>query len=104
MNVTEKTGKVVGMLSVVDSEDLVVMTENGILIRQPIKDIRTIGRNTQGVRLIRLDQDDSIADITVVARDDNELEIGNGGEDDQDTIFDEDSLFENNEGVQPPLL
>lgn len=81
MNVTEKTGKVCGILSVVDTEDLVVMTRNGVLIRQPIKDIRTIGRNTQGVRLIRLDEGDSISDITVVARDDNE---------DQD-MFDEDT-------------
>ncbi len=81
MNVTEKTGKVCGILSVVDTEDLVVMTRNGVLIRQPIKDIRTIGRNTQGVRLIRLDEGDTISDITVVARDDN----------DEQDMFDEDT-------------
>lgn len=69
MNVTPRTGAVVGMLSVLDSEDLVVVTERGVLIRQPIIDIRTIGRNTQGVRLIRLDEDDRIADITLVSRD-----------------------------------
>ncbi len=68
MNVTPRTGAVVGMLSVLDSEDLVVVTERGVLIRQPIIDIRTIGRNTQGVRLIRLDRDDRIADITLVSR------------------------------------
>ena len=68
MNVTPKTGKVVRMLSVVDTEDLVVITEKGILIRQPIKAIRTIGRNTQGVKLIRLGADDTIADITIVSR------------------------------------
>lgn len=68
MNVTPKTGKVVRMLSVVDTEDLVVMTEKGILIRQPVKAIRTIGRNTQGVKLIRLGTDDTIADITIVSR------------------------------------
>jgi DNA gyrase subunit A len=69
MNVTPKTGSVVRMLSAVDSEDLVVMTQKGVIIRQPVKDIRTIGRNTQGVRLIRLGDDDSIADITAVSRD-----------------------------------
>ncbi len=69
MNITEKTGKVVGLLSASDTEDLVVMTTNGILIRQAIKPIRTIGRNTQGVRLIRLDKGDTIADITTVAKD-----------------------------------
>lgn len=72
MNLTQKTGEVVKMLSASDSDDLVVITTNGILIRQAIKAIRTIGRNTQGVRLIRLDEGDSIADITTVTR---ELEI-----------------------------
>ncbi|MBX3042368.1 MAG: DNA gyrase subunit A [Candidatus Kapabacteria bacterium] len=73
MNLTSKTGKVIGLLPANDSEDLVVMTVNGILIRQSIKNIRTIGRNTQGVRLIRLDEGDKIADITTVNRDDDEI-------------------------------
>jgi DNA gyrase subunit A len=78
MNVTEKTGKVVGIISPLDAEDLIVMTHNGILIRQPVKDIRTIGRNTQGVKLIRLEEGDQIADITTVTRDeDDESETGN---------------------------
>jgi len=72
MNVTEKTGKVVGILPAIDADDLVVMTVNGILIRQSINHIRIIGRNTQGVKLIRLDDGDSIADITCVARDDED--------------------------------
>lgn len=72
MNLTTKTGKVVGLLPAIDSEDLVVMTVGGILIRQSIKQIRTIGRNTQGVRLIRLDDGDKIADIATVNRDDDE--------------------------------
>ncbi len=74
MNITRKTGEVIGILSVVDTEDLVVITTKGILIRQPIIDIRTIGRNTQGVRLIRLDEGDSIADITCVAREETPLD------------------------------
>lgn len=72
MNVTQKTGKVVGLLTAFDTQDLVVMTTNGVLIRQNISDIRTIGRNTQGVKLIRLDEGDSIADITTVTRDDDD--------------------------------
>ncbi len=72
MNVTEKTGRVIGLLTALDTEDLVVMTVNGILIRQNIEDIRIIGRNTQGVRLIRLDEGDMIADITVVTREDDD--------------------------------
>ncbi len=71
MNITPKTGKIVGMKSVVDSQDLIVITVKGILIRQSIKPIRTIGRNTQGVKLIRLDPGDTIADITTVTREEN---------------------------------
>jgi DNA gyrase subunit A len=77
MNLTPRTGRVVGLLSAMDTEDLVVVTYNGVLIRQPVKDIRTIGRNTQGVKLIRLDDGDTIADITVVSR---EEAIANGEE------------------------
>jgi DNA gyrase subunit A len=72
MNVTEKTGEICAILEVTDIEDLVVMTTNGILIRQPVRDIRQLGRNTQGVKLIRLDEGDSIADITTVTRDDDD--------------------------------
>lgn len=72
MNVTSKTGQVVSLTDITDSDDLVVMTQKGILIRQPADSIRVIGRNTQGVRLIRLDEGDTIADITVVPRDDEE--------------------------------
>ncbi len=72
MNVTDKTGKVVSIIEVTDSDDLVVMTQGGILIRQPASEIRVIGRNTQGVRLIRLDEGDTIADITSVPRDEED--------------------------------
>lgn len=77
MNITEKTGKICAILEVKDVEDLVVITENGILIRQPVKDIRLSGRNTQGVRLIRLEEGDAIADITTVTKEEDE---GNGEE------------------------
>lgn len=83
MNVTEKTGEVVAIMEVEDNEDLVVMSTNGVLIRQHVKDIRIIGRNTQGVRLIRLDDGDNIADITAVPHED-EVE-----EDDSELLTDE---------------
>jgi DNA gyrase subunit A len=72
MNVTSKTGKVVRLVTALDTQDLIVMTVNGILIRQAIERIRTIGRNTQGVKLIRLDEGDSIADITTIAHEEND--------------------------------
>ena len=84
MNITEKTGTICALLEVNDADDLVVITTNGILIRQPIKDIRQIGRNTQGVKLIRLEEGDQIADITTVTRDDDD-EAVEGTDDAADT-------------------
>lgn len=72
MNITEKTGEVVRLLTAVDTDDLIVITQKGILIRQHVAAIRTIGRNTQGVRLIRLDDGDSIADITTVSHEEDD--------------------------------
>jgi DNA gyrase subunit A len=81
MNITEKTGPICALLEVSDVEDLVVITTNGILIRQPVKDIRQLGRNTQGVKLIRLEEGDQIADITTVTRDDDEGDAIEGSDD-----------------------
>jgi DNA gyrase subunit A len=71
MNMTEKTGTICAILEVNDGEDLVVITTNGILIRQPVKDVRVLGRNAQGVKLIRLEEGDNIADITTVSREED---------------------------------
>lgn len=76
MNITDKTGEVVSIMEVQDTDDLVVMTTGGILIRQPVKDVRIIGRNTQGVRLIRLEEGDQIADITTVPHEEDGEEGG----------------------------
>lgn len=74
MNVTPKTGPVVAIHTVQDGDDVVVMTARGILIRQPVRGIPVLGRNTQGVRLIRLDADDVIADVTIVPHEEEEAE------------------------------
>ena len=66
MNVTPKTGPVVAIRTVRDEDDVVVITARGILIRQPVQGIPVLGRNRQGVRLIRLAAGDTIADVTVV--------------------------------------
>ena len=79
MNITDKTGEVVSIMEVQDSDDLVVMTTGGILIRQPVKDVRIIGRNTQGVRLIRLEEGDQIADITTVPHEEDEDDADENG-------------------------
>ncbi|MFN4908710.1 MAG: DNA gyrase subunit A [Bacteroidota bacterium] len=80
MNMTEKTGNICAVLEVSDSEDLVVITTNGILIRQPVKDVRQLGRNAQGVKLIRLEEGDGIADITTVSRDEDAATDEGAGE------------------------
>jgi DNA gyrase subunit A len=66
MNVTDKTGAVIAIKAVKEEEDLMIMNRSGLTIRMPVSDIRVMGRATQGVRVIRLDDDDSIADVTVV--------------------------------------
>jgi len=70
MRTTDKTGKMVAIMEVVDTDDLVVITDTGVLMRQPVAAIRTIGRITQGVRLIRLDEGASIASISRVVKED----------------------------------
>jgi len=73
MNVTKKTGPVVGMRIVDDGDDLLIITTLGTIIRQQVAKIRSIGRSTQGVRLIRLDKGDQVAGIArVVGRDEEE--------------------------------
>ncbi|MCF8262148.1 MAG: DNA gyrase subunit A [Melioribacteraceae bacterium] len=70
----EKIGKMIAMMEVADADELVIISTGGIVIRQGVKALRVMGRNTQGVRLVRLDEGDSIADIArVVPEDDVEV-------------------------------
>jgi DNA gyrase subunit A len=72
-----KTGKLVTIMEVVDSDDIMIITDQGIMIRQPVENINVIGRNTQGVRLLRLDDGAKISTITKVLKDeDNDGEAG----------------------------
>ncbi len=71
MRVTEKTGKMVSIMEVVDADDLIVITDKGVLMRQPVSQIRTIGRVTQGVKLVKLDDGTKISSISRVINDDN---------------------------------
>jgi DNA gyrase subunit A len=74
MNTTDKVGKVVAMKEVGDGDDIMVMTEGGMAIRQHVAEIRVLGRNTQGVRLIRLNDGDRITGIAVVPTEDERAE------------------------------
>ncbi|RYZ23358.1 MAG: DNA gyrase subunit A [Chitinophagaceae bacterium] len=64
ISVTDKTGALVGILDVAESEDLIITCKSGITIRMKVADIRELGRATQGVKLIRIDEGDEIAAIT----------------------------------------
>ena len=64
IQVTDKTGKLVGILDVTEKEDLMITCKSGITIRMPVNGISELGRATQGVKLIRLDEGDGIAAIT----------------------------------------
>ena len=71
---TEKTGSLVSILEVVDTDDIMIITSAGVMIRQATNEIRTIGRNTQGVRLIRLDEGAKISSVAKVVKEDEEEE------------------------------
>jgi DNA gyrase subunit A len=71
---SDKTGKMVAIREVTATDDVVIVTSNGMIIRQNASDIRVAGRNTQGVRLIRLEEGDTIADVAAVVADEGERE------------------------------
>jgi DNA gyrase subunit A len=71
LQVTSKTGALVTIKAVTDEDDLMITTAAGVTIRTPVRDISVIGRATQGVRVMRLDEGDEIADVAVVKPEDN---------------------------------
>jgi len=76
---TQKTGSLVSILEVVDTDDIMIITSAGVMIRQATNEIRTIGRNTQGVRLIRLDEGAKISSVAKVVKEEDEKEDDNEG-------------------------
>ena len=83
MNVTEKTGKLVALLEVTDNDDLMIINRSGITIRMAVNSLRVMGRATQGVRLIRLNDNDEISSVARVEKleeDEENAEIANTNE------------------------
>jgi DNA gyrase subunit A len=72
ISVTEKTGQLVAIKNVIDSDDLMIINKSGIAIRMAVDSLRVMGRATQGVRLIKVREDDSIAAVAKVMKDDDE--------------------------------
>lgn len=69
---TDRNGHVIGIKKANDDDELMLMTEKGITIRLPVKDVSIIGRNSQGVRLVRLEEGDKLAAIATVVKEDDE--------------------------------
>jgi DNA gyrase subunit A len=75
INITEKTGLLISIDSVTDNDDLMIINRSGLIIRLAVADLRVMGRATQGVRLINLRDNDSIAAVTKVEVEKEEDEI-----------------------------
>ncbi len=75
INITEKTGKLIAIKNVTDQDDLMIITKKGLTIRIPVDSIRVMGRATQGVRVIKIKEDDEIASVAKIAQ---EVEMNNG--------------------------
>jgi DNA gyrase subunit A len=74
ISVTEKTGNLVAIKNVTDSDDLMIINKSGIAIRMSVEDLRIMGRATQGVKLINIKGNDSIAAVAKVMKDDDDLD------------------------------
>jgi DNA gyrase subunit A len=76
ISVTEKTGKLVGMVDVAEKEDLMITCKSGVTIRMAVSAISEQGRATQGVKLIRIDEGDEIAALTRLDVEDEAVVLG----------------------------
>lgn len=81
INITEKTGALVALKSVTDNDDLMIITESGMTIRMAVESVRLMGRAAQGVRLINLKENDTIASVTRVGKSEDEIPNNNQLED-----------------------
>jgi DNA gyrase subunit A len=72
LKITGKNGKVVKTINVVDSDQIIVSTQKGIMIKTPVKDMRVMGRATQGVRIIKLNDSDHISDVASLSKEEDD--------------------------------
>jgi len=95
LNITEKTGALIAINNVTDDDDLMIINKSGLTIRMMVSDLRVMGRATQGVRLINIKGNDSIAAVTKVLREDEEIVLDENEEmNDADNSADIDSSEE----------
>jgi DNA gyrase subunit A len=91
LNITDKVGNLVAIKEVTDSDDLMIITTKGIAIRIHVADLRVMGRNTQGVKLIKLSEIDRIASVTRFIREEEEEEDTKENEGDSSAEVNEDN-------------
>ena len=72
LNITDKNGMLVALLAVGDDNDLVIITDSGVIMRMSMSQVSTLGRATQGVRLIRLKDDQKVATVSLILKEDEE--------------------------------
>jgi DNA gyrase subunit A len=86
LSITDKTGNLISIKDVTDENDLMIITRNGIAIRMRMEDVRVMGRATQGVRLIKIRENDNIASVAKVPKVEEE---GEDGEENQEANSDD---------------
>ena len=96
LNITEKTGQLIAINAVTDEDDLMIINKSGLTIRMMVSDLRIMGRATQGVRLINIKGNDSIAAVTKVLREEESVDIIEG-EENSGTEFDSSENIETQE-------
>ncbi len=97
LNISEKTGKLIAIKGVSENDDLMIINKSGITIRMSVSDLRVMGRATQGVRLIKLQENDEIAAVAKVEISEEEQELLNEQENDAEINGDEADIVDNNE-------
>lgn len=105
LNITEKTGNLISIKNVTDDDDLMIINKSGIAIRMAVRDLRVMGRATQGVRLIRIDDGDEIAAVAKVDIEPDDIDesvVENiNGEDADTTANDNNHIVDDNDSQEP---
>ena len=96
LNITEKTGQLIAIQNVTDEDGLMIINKSGVAIRMAVNELRVMGRNTQGVKLINLKNNDEIAAIAKVEMDKDVEEEESREEINDDISNEENTQFENN--------
>jgi len=100
LNITDKTGALISINAVTDEDDLMIINKSGLTIRMEVSDLRVMGRATQGVRLINIKENDSIAAVTKVMKEDEVEEVA-GENVDGDDINDESETESSDDNNEP---